>query len=166
MQKSTTLWLCFALILSAYFLHPLPAASAQSVSTPNIASGTKPLHQVKVSATANVDVSNSTLDAKDKMLRTAVTGFLTFGPNVLKANPSDQPVVKTKIFNKLTNTTQTVEGIEATNAVIAVEITKALEGSIASSVKANQSSIVTLETTSTCNPINLEISCENSVSIK
>ena len=169
MQKSITLCLCLALILSIYFGHfPPLTASAQSQSTSNISSGmeSERRNEVTVRATANVDVSNSTLDTKDKMLRNAVIGFINSGPNVLKKTPTDQPVVKTKIINQIINATQSVEGIEATSAVIAVEITKGLKGLITASSKPNQSAIITLETSSTCKLIGLNISCENTVTIK
>ena len=83
---------------------------------------------------------------------------------LLKASDADIPVVKTKITNRVNNAVQDVEGIEATKAIIGVEITKALKSKIPSS---NQSVIVTIDTSSTCKPSNIKlISCQNSVTIK
>ncbi len=44
-----------------------------------------------------------------------------------------------KLANQVSNGTQSVEGIEVTNAIIAAEITMALKGSISSSAKSNLS---------------------------
>ena len=124
-------------------------------------------NEVTVSATASVQVSNATLETKDRLLKNAILDLLTSGPNMLKATPTEQPAVKTKITNQVSNTTQSVEGIEATNAIVGVELTKALKNLVLSTSQPNQTSMVTIITSSTCKPssVNL-ISCENTVNLK
>ena len=168
MQKLSPLWLCLAIVLSIYIWHPPSAVTAQSQSTTGITSKVSGSgnDEVTVGATANIKVSNATLTAKDKNLRNAIIGFLNSGPNLLKTIPSDQPIVKTKVTNQLSNTTQSVEGIEATGAIIAVEVTKALK-SLISSKGPNQTAFVNVETSSTCKPSSADmISCQNSVTLK
>ncbi len=114
-----------------------------------------------------MQVSNQSLKTKDGMLRSSVINFLNSGPNVLKTPETAQPDVKSKIVNQINNDTQSVEGSEATNAIIGVEVTKALKSLVSSSDKPNQSSIVTIQTSSTCKPLTVKsISCENTVTIK
>ena len=120
---------------------------------------------VKVSSSVAVDVSNSTLKIKDGMLRSAVSSFLNSGPNVLKTSVTNQPLVKTKIDNKINNVTQSVQGAEATNAIIGVEVSKALKTLVLSF--GNSTGVVTVDTSSTCKPsASKSISCDNTVTIK
>lgn len=122
---------------------------------------------VSVSSSVSVPVSNDTLKAKDGMLRTAVNSFLNSGPNVLKASPNDQPSVKTKIVNEINNATQNVEGIEATNAIVGIEVSKALRSEVSANTNPAQSSIITIQTSSTCKPtVSKSIICDNIVTIK
>ncbi len=114
-----------------------------------------------------MDVNNETLKAKTSMLWEAVVSFLKSGPNLLKTSAVSDPVVKTKISNKINNDSQSVEGVEATNAILSVEITKALKSVNSSSFPTKQPGIVIIETTSLCNPSDVNsISCQNSVVIK
>lgn len=160
----------FALLLSSALLNLPLGSNAQSQSPAVINSKVTSKGGdvgVTVSVTATVQVSNATLESKDRMLRNAITSFLTSGHNVLKATPTEQPVVKTKVTNQISNTTQSVEGVEATNAVLGVEISKALKTVTSSIVEQNQTSVVTIGTSSTCKPTPYgSISCENSVTIK
>lgn len=147
---------------------PIPlyaqSQSIQDSSTKTTSSNQNNL--VKVSSSFAVEVTNQTLKTKEGMLRNAVIGFLTSGPNVLKLSPTDQTVVKTKIVNQIANATQNVEGIEATNVVIGVEVSKALRTIVSSFKGPNQSSTVAIETYSTCKPSAKLISCENTVTLK
>ncbi len=120
-----------------------------------------------VSASVAVQVSNETLKTKETMLRGAVVNFLNSGPNILKTSSDDQPMVKTKITNDVNKATQNVEGIEATNAVINVEISKALRTTVSSPNQQSQPSIVTVQTSSKCTLSNSNLtSCVNTVTIK
>jgi len=122
---------------------------------------------VSVNTSLKVPVSNDSLKNTEGMLRSSVVNFLNSGPNVLKSQDSSQPDVKTKIMNSINNDTQDVQGIEATNAIIAVEFGKALRTLVSSSSSPNQTAIVTISTTSTCKPSTTKILyCENTVSIK
>ena len=46
--------------------------------------------------------------------------------------------------------------LEATNAIIGVEVSKALKTLVMSSDKPNQNEIVTIQTSSTCKPLTVE----------
>lgn len=119
---------------------------------------------VSVSASVKIQVSNATLDIKEKMLRTAVSTFLNSGQNVLKTSASDLPIVKTKIANQINNATQSVEGTEATNAIIGVEVGKALKTVISPTT---HTGFLTVMTSSTCKPAaSKSISCDNIITIK
>jgi hypothetical protein len=153
------------LVIAMYFLHPSlvngqsPTTSANNVSEIG--------NQITVNATLSIQVSNSTLDTKDKLLRSAVIGFVTSGPNVLKTTPTEQPIVRTKITNQVTKAIQSLEGIEATNAIIGVEISKAIKSLISSSNDSNQIKIVNVESSSTCKPeATKSLSCVNDIVIK
>ena len=112
-------------------------------------------------------MSNETLDIKEKMLRSAVSSFLNSGQNVLKTSDSDVPIVKTKISNQINNVIQNVEGTEATNAIIGVEIGKALETVISPTAQKSHAGGITVMTSSTCKPAAVKsISCDNIVTIK
>jgi hypothetical protein len=158
------------LLSSLFAWHSHGTLYAQSQSKGDLSSSTTSKArsvEVTVSSTASVQVSNATLDAKNSMLKNAVMSFISSGPNVLKVTPSDQPLVKTKIANQISNTTQSVEGIEATYAIIGVEVYKALKTLIASTTGPNQTAIVTIGTTSKCTPSDGKlISCDNTVNIK
>lgn len=169
-EKSASLLISFAFVLSISITYPITGVNAQSESSANFSSkiaSDNASAGVTVSATASIAVSNATLTTKDKMLRNAVIGFLISGPNVLKITPTDEPVVQTKITNKINNTTQSVQGMEATNAIIGVEVSKALHSLISSSGKLNQTAILVVETSSKCKPsqVNL-ILCENTVTLR
>jgi hypothetical protein len=165
MQKSLVLSVCTALVLSlgmSYF----------SVNTYGQSQGTKTTSDsgnsvVSVSASVTVQVTNESLKTKDGMLRSSVISFLNSGPNVLKTVERDQFDVKTKILNQINNATQSVQGLDATNAVIGIEVSKALKTLISSSDKPNQSATVAIQTSSTCKPLAVKsITCENTVTIK
>lgn len=121
---------------------------------------------VSVSSSINLQVSNETVKSKEVLLRGSIVNFLNSGPNVLKTSNDGQTVVKSKIENKINSDTQNVEGIEATNAIISVEIGKALKTLVSSSNQPNQTEVITIKTSSTCTPSNPNtISCVNSVAI-
>lgn len=116
---------------------------------------------VSVASTVIVSVSNETLKDKVDMLRSAVSTFLNAGVNVLKVSQSEQPTIKTKISNLINKDNQNVEGVEATNAIVGVELNKALRTVISSG------GLITVQTISTCKPSSVDlISCENVVTLK
>ena len=121
---------------------------------------------VSVIANVTVPLSNDTLKKSEGMLKSAVASFLNSGSNTLKKADSDQPFVKTVIINKINNVTQNVQGTEATNAIIGVEISKSLKTIVSPSNKLNQTGMATIETSSKCKPsADKPISCENLVII-
>ena len=177
--------LCVPLVLSISILLVPLASNAQQQFGTNNASNTTPLASnaqqqfglgnasnttsasgnslVSISASVSVPVTNESLRNKDTMLRSAVIGFLNSGANVLKIPDEVMANVKTKIANQVSNMTQNVEGSEATNAIIGVEITKALRSLISS----KGTGIVTVDASSTCKaPTDNMISCDNTVNIK
>jgi hypothetical protein len=132
-----------------------------------LSSSTNTLNQsslVLLNASVSVPISNETIKIKEGMLRSAVISLLNSVANVLKGSDADVPVVKTQIINQINNAIQDIQGTEATNAIIGVEINKALRGKISTS---NQSSMITIDTSSNCKPSDDKIiSCENSVTIR
>ena len=121
---------------------------------------------ISVNASITVDVSNDTYKAKSAMLTSAVTNFLNSGPNVLKTDPSSKALVQSKILNQFVNNTQTLEGTEATNAIIGVEINKAMRSVISSLSNSNQTSTVRIDTFTRCMTLALGTSCSNTIMIK
>lgn len=159
MSQLELLLICFVLISSIFMSNLIQTAYPQA----NIS---KPRNS-QISATLTLDISNETLKAKTDLLWSSVVGFLSSGPKILKSPATTDPVVKTKITNKINNETQTVEGVEATNAILSVEITKALRTVNSSSFTANRTGIVTIDTTSLCKPSDVKsIACQNNVEIK
>lgn len=169
MQKSRLLGVCIAIMVLSLSLCYSPSAiysQSQSPKTGSNATSSDENSVVNVSASVTVQVANQTLKDKDAMLRSAVISFLNSGPNILKSKDGNQDVI-TKIVNKINNDTQNVQGTEATNAVIIVEITKALKSLIVHSTKPNQAAVVTIDTSSSCKPSdNKSIACQNTVTIK
>ena len=164
MQKLASFSL-LCLVTTMCFLHPTLVSGQSPTNSTNKVSEIG--NQITVNATLSIQVSNLTLDTKDRMLRSAVIGFVTSGPNVLKTTPTEQPLVRTKITNQVTKAIQSLEGIEATNAIIGVEISKAIKGLISSTNDPNQTKIVNVETSSTCKPeATKSLSCENNIVIK
>ncbi len=159
-------WVFTLLVLSIYvWQFPVGVYAQTQSSSKTISDNVN--SAVSVSASVTVQVGNQTLKAKDGMLRSSIINFLSSGPNVLKTPETDQPNVKSKIVNQINNVTQNVQGLEATNAIIGVEVSKALKTLVASSDKPNQNEIVTIQTSSTCKPLTVKsISCENTVTIK
>lgn len=119
-----------------------------------------------VSSSVTVEVSNETLKAKTNTLTTAVIGFLNSGANVLKTAVTDQTIMKTKINNRITNATQNMEGAEATNAIIPVEISKALRSINSTYYNSGKVGSITIDTSSTCKPATKNISCENGITLR
>lgn len=169
MNKSVASWASVAFVISI-FIYNLPVSTygqSQSTIGPSKITSDNGSNVVSVSASVTVQVSNDSLKAKDAMLRSSVVGFLNSGPNVLKTTETTQPIIKSKIANQINNDTQIMQGIEATNAIIGVEISKALKSVVSSSDKPNGSAIVTIQTSSTCKPTSVKsISCDNTVTIK
>ena len=166
MQKSRLLGVCIAIMVLSVSLCYSPSAIYSQSQPPKAGSNATSSDVVSVSASVAVQVANQTLKDKDAMLRSAVSSFLNSGPNILKSKDGNQDVM-TKIVNKVNNATQNVQGSEATNAIIIVEISKALKSLIAQSTKPNQAAIVTIDTSSSCKPSdNKLISCQNTVTIK
>lgn len=117
---------------------------------------------ITVTAKIALQISNQTLKTKTDQLRGVIVNFLASAPNILKSQPSEQPIVKTKIVNLINGDTQNLEGVEATNAIVGVEITRALKTAVT-----NQSSLLPIDLSSTCRPTsNGIILCENSLTIK
>lgn len=170
MDKFVIFWVCVALVFSVTVCSIQGGVYAQIQPTKKISSNTTSSNGtgvVSVSATVTMPVSNETLDTKDRMLRTAVISFLNSGANVLKMADSDQPIVKTKIANEINKAIQNVEGTEATNAIIGVEVTKSLKSVNLRTVEKNHANSITISTSSTCKLVAIKsISCDNVVTIK
>ena len=111
-------------------------------------------------------MSNDTYKAKSAMLTSAVTNFLNSGPNVLKTDASSKALVQSKILNQFVNNTQTLEGTEATNAIIGVEINKAMRSVISSLSNSNQTSTVRIDTFTRCMTLALGTARSNTIMIK
>lgn len=170
MQRSGLIWSCgcLALLFSLSLSHFSAEVVGQSQSGSNNVLKSKSStgnSMVSLTSSITVPISNETLKIENGMLVSAVFSYLGSGPNVLKTLANDQTAVTTKITNKINNDTQLVEGAEATNAIIGVEIGKALKSIISSPNKPNQTGTVTVETSSNCKPAMGSISCENSVTI-
>ena len=121
---------------------------------------------VSVNSSVTVQVTNQTLKDKDAMLRSAVSSFLNSGPNILKSRDGGQDVM-TKIVNNVNNATQSLQGTEATNAILGVEISKALKTSVLQSKLPNQADTVIIDTSATCKLAQAKmISCQNSITIR
>jgi hypothetical protein len=118
------------------------------------------------SVTVTVPVSNQTITTTEGKLRSAVVSSLNAGPNVLKTSENAQANTKSKITNQINNATQIVEGIEATNAIVGVEIGKSLRSVISENSQKTQAPLVTVTTSSSCKPAGTTVSCENTISIK
>lgn len=143
------------------------AQSSTSTDTASKTNSSSQRNTVSVSASVTIEINNATYKTKETMLKAAVTGFLTSGPNVLKKTPTDQPSVKTKIINKLTNATQAVEGVDATNAILGIEMSRGLKIVNSSSWNQKQPGIIGVDTSSTCKPSGSGlITCDNSVTIR
>ena len=127
--------------------------SAGNSSTPVTPGNVKNI--ASISSTITLNVSNETLKVRESTLKSAVVNLLNSVPNILKTSDSDQAVTKTKITNQRNNSTQNVEGREASNAIVAVEITKALRTIISTTNKPMQTGIVTLTETSASTPLYL-----------
>ncbi len=156
-----------ALLVGICYIQNEIYAQSQPTATPSNNTSSNGTGVVSVSASVVIQVSNETLDTKEKMLRTAVSSFLNSGQNVLKTSDSDLPIVKTKIANQINNAIQNVEGTEATNAIIGVEIGKALETVISPATQKSHAGIITVMTSSTCKPAAVKsISCDNIITIK
>jgi hypothetical protein len=166
MNKLQLLPVCVLLILTICILH-ITQIYAQSQSTTNLKTeSANEKNALSVSASLTVEVRNETLVAKTNLLRTAVSGFLAAGPGIFKSTDSGEPVIKTKIANKINNSTQNVEGTDASYAILGVEINKALRTVISSSTQPNQTAIVKIETSSTCKPSGpTTITCGNTVTL-
>lgn len=166
MGKSALLCLFITFLLVSLWQHPIAvhAQSQSSGASPSTsASGN---NGASVTTSVTVEVKNETLKIKNGILTSALNGFLNSAPDVLMTSDNDQVVVKTKIENQINNNTQNVQGTDATNAIIGVEITKALKSLVSSSGKSNQTAFVTIESSSTCKPSTTNlISCENTIKI-
>jgi hypothetical protein len=166
MNKFQMLPVCVLLIISISILQ-LSGIYAQSQSTPTGYLKTIPgsgNNSVSVSASVIVEVRNETLGTKANLLRTSVSSILASGPSVLKFSDSDQHIIKTKISNTINNSTQSVEGADATYAILGIEINKALQTLVSSSTQPNQTAVVTIETSSVC-ILSATITCENKVKL-
>lgn len=160
--------LIFATLVSILVIVTVPGltkSEAQIGSFTNSSVNTSSV--VTVSSSVTIPVSNQSIKSNEVTLKSAVIGFLNSGPNVLKTSDITQTNAKTKIDNQINNATQIVEGIEATNAIVGVEVGKALRSVISSTTQQGQSGLVTITTSSTCKPSILKItSCENIITIK
>ena len=169
MQKLQSVGVCVILALSISVWH-FPAISyAQSQNLTNTLSKTTPTEQkisVSVSSSVTLPVTNQTFKTNQGTLRSAVLDLLNAGPDVLKSSDGNQLAMQTKITNQINNDTQVVQGQEATNAIIGVEINKGLTSTI-SSKNQTQGGVITVQTSSTCKPsAGTSVSCQNTVTIK
>lgn len=142
-------------------LPPLGYAQLQPIATS--ASG-KDL--VSVNATVTLDVGNDTYKTRTGILTSAVVNFLKSGPNILTMSGSINTVVKTQIVNQINNSTQSLEGTEATNAIVGVEIGGAIKSLISSLDKPNQTAIVSIDIFTKCAPLGSSANCFNNIMIK
>lgn len=167
-MRSMLLWSAIILGLSMFMWQiPLVIVHAQPQATTGLSPIITPIKQstvISVNSSITAEVTNETLKAKNDILRSAVFNLLNSGPNILKTPGGDQPPIKTKIINRINNDSQNVEGIEASNAIIGVEINKALKSITSALDKSIQDGIVTIETSSICNPVK-SISCVNLVTL-
>ena len=121
---------------------------------------------VVLNSSIAVPVMSETIDTKGGVLTSSIMGFLNLGPDVLKGPDNDLPNVKTKIDNKVTNVTQTIEGTKSVNGVLRVEISKALESTV-SLLAPNQTDTINIETIFICKPSAVKSDyCDNAVTIK
>lgn len=168
--KSALLCISFALVLSIVWQAPGAYAQSKTATGSFVQNSSGVVagnNIVSVSASVSVQVSNETIKTKESMLRSAVVNFLTSGPNVLKTSETDLPNIKTKVVNQVNNDTQSIEGSEATNAIVGVEVSKALKTIVASTEKSAPIKSVTIQTSSTCKPSAVKsIACDNVVTIK
>jgi hypothetical protein len=168
MNKSTSFFLSISIlgIISIWTVSVVvaqPFSGSNNIPKPLSANETS----IKVNANVVAQVSNETMKDKEGFLKSAVTSFLNSGPNVLKTLPTEQPTVKTSILNFINNDTQNVEGVEATNAIIGVELGKAIKTIVSTSTKSNQTGTVTVVTSSSCAPSSENVlSCANVVNIR
>lgn len=151
------------LSLSVILISVAPHVYSQSTGNP---ASINTNNLVSVSSSVTLHVSNQTFKANQGILRTAIIDFLNSGPNIFKAADSNQ-LIKTKLSNQVNNVTQIVEGLEASNAIVGVEITKALTALISSSKNQTQGEIITVQTSSACKQIAANsTSCENNIVLK
>ena len=170
MKKSVLMVLCSIALMMSVCTWNLPSATYGQTTDTNPSSTEKTVGTgnsvVSVSSKVTVQVANETLPVKEKMLRSAVFSFLNSGPTILKTSDNDQLVTKTKVTNKINNVTQSVEGIEASNAIIGVEISKALKTLVSSPNPAGRADTITLDTSSTCKLASAVMtSCDNTITI-
>jgi hypothetical protein len=162
MSRPELLWTCIILVLPLFTSDLNQSVYSQTTVTNNSSTNGD---KSQISASISLHIRNETLQVKIDSLWAAVVGFLNSGPNLLKVSATTDPIVKTIITNIINNTTQTVEGVEATNAVLSVEITRALR-TVNSSLGVS-SNVVTVDTTSLCNPSgDNSIACQNNVTIE
>jgi hypothetical protein len=169
-QKLRLLWIFGILALSISTSYSLEKVHAQLVQTDN-SSNTDRIRiedsMVSLNASIRVEVDNQSLKTKNVMLGSAVVALLSTGQAVLKTPDSSQPIVKTQINNQINNSTQSVEGTEATNAILGIELLKALNTVNSSSYNQNEPGVITVDTSSTCEPSVMDlISCDNSIIMK
>ena len=92
--------------------------------------------------------------------------FVKLGPDLLKGSDKKLPNVTTKIDNEINNVTQTVKTTKSTNAVLGVEISKAL-ARIVSLLAPHQTDTITIHTLSICkHSAPRSDNCDNAVTIK
>ena len=121
---------------------------------------------VLVNSNITVPVMFDTINTKGGALTSSIMAFVNLGPDVLMGSDSGLPNIKMKIDNEVDNITQTVRGTKSINAIMGVEITKAL-ASIVSLLAENQTDTITIETFSVCKPsVAKSDSCDNAVTIK
>jgi len=101
------------------------------------------------------------------VLRSTVFSLLNSHTIGLATADCDQSIVKTKITNEINNESQNVEGADATDAIIGVEINKSLKYVVSSLKMPNQTTTVTAETYNACKRIALKsVLCENTIKLK
>ncbi len=151
------LWICFALSLSVAIGH-LPG-SVYGQSPPSTVKNTS-----QVSSSLTVQVSNETIIG---VLTPAVFNLIYSGASIFKTSDSDKLIMKTKIDNQINNATQNVEGTDAANAIIGIEIGRAVRSVISPTADKHQTGPITIDTSSICKLMAVKsITCDNSVKIK
>jgi hypothetical protein len=170
MQKSQSIGVCVVLALSLCLWH-FPAISyAQFHNPTNTPSNTTPVEQnvlVSVNSTVTLPVTNQTFKSNQGTLRSVTIDLINAGPDVLKTSDENKITIQTKITNHINNDTQVVQGVEATNAIIGVEINKGLTGIVSSTHNQSQGGIVTIQISSTCKQTAANsIFCENTLVLK
>lgn len=170
MNISAVIWMnLISILVLAFSLSEY--ANAQIVPPTNSTNSTGSAEATgniaSVRSSVAIQVTNSTMKTNEATLKSAINSFLNAGADVLKTSDSYQLNIQTKIVNQITNATQNVQGTEATNAIVGVELGKALKTVTSPSDLQKSAAVIRVETASTCkDSAGNFINCDNSITIK